>query len=734
MSNGESSEPSVLWLKGDALEDAKADIDVWEQVQRPSSTKKQEIRSLLDKAVADGLTDKEARKLHRIQKLAKEPREQGVQLPMQYEEGLIRLDADQVGLVQEQMARIRDFPPEYIEETERLLAKARDEGLQKPELADLEGRVMHMVRRLETARQSISPTGEDLVDSRSSRIRNAFSRARFKKGSVSLPSIREEMVEQPKSYERPGDFERKLAVSALAIEEQKVKDRIRTEQIDRVERMRTTDPRQKEEKRRRENNESISKEERVRRLNILLRAGMYDRDRTERLMKSKDDVVEVQYTHASGKDEMVKVAKSDIKNWFKSLLPHEQKRLYVIGRKRFDFKFNEKAFLVDYFKQHPGHVIKKSDTDEEKIRKQKIIDTAIENEKTFQKEQKELADALEVVALPMLRGVFKNLGKKADIYLTSSNDDIAGGLDVAIDLLKDDGTPETFFDGMPMRFVVDMTYARMRSKVKKDLARGRICSESYGILQDREKEIPWQLSNARAMKLFRTVIEALSGTMSVQTFDKDGPLEKAQEHVPRLVIGLDWENAFSAISGWVKDDNFEEKYRHTTFSRSIERSVRNQLLGLHALVARHNKDNPNIKYIDQILQTIGFKKDRLRWQRASTDSSLTNIEDLLTRDLLPRRKWAYNRFYAAAIAQVEHDAREGHHVRGDMPISLQSSAAPVRPQIHQPQREPDRMQPQTISSPQSVSDQSSPEEIADRRLAKLKLRALRTDARERGES
>lgn len=656
MSNGESAEPSVLWLKGQALEDAKADVDVWEQVHKPSSAKVEAIRRLIEKATEDGLTDTEVRKLQRIQNLAKEPREHGVQIPMQYEDGLVRMDADQVKQVRDAMARLSDFPREYVDATEHLLAKAQEDGLSKPELADLEGRVLHIANRLETGQQE---EGGTAVDSKSSRIRRAFNRARFRKG---VQLAREEPVEPPKDYERPGDFERKRALGALKAESKKVKDRIRAEQIGRVHRMRTTDPRHKAEKRERENNEAIPKEERIRRLNILLRVGMYDRGRAERLMKSKGDTVEVRMTRESGKTETIKVPKSDIKNWFDSLLPHEQKRLYVIGRKRLDFKMDRNR------EEYRGM------TDEE-----------FADEVEFQKGQKELADALEVVALPMLRGVFKNLGKNADVYLTSSNDDIAGGLDVAIDLLKADGTPETFSDGKPMRFVVDMTYARMRSKAKIDLARGRMSPEAYSILQDRDKEIPWQLSNARAMKLFRTVVETLGDTMSTQTFDKNGPLEKPQEHVPRLIIGLDWENAFSAISQWVEDDNFEEKYRHTTFSRSVERSIRNQLLGLQAVAARHNKDNPNIKYIDEIVQKIGFKRDRLRWKRASTDSSLSNIEGLLTRDLLSRSKWAYNRFYAAALAQVEYDARGGKHVRGDMPVTMPSpSPLPVPPTLHIP--------------------------------------------------
>lgn len=659
---------------------------------------------------------------------------------------LQRLDTEWVDYIRELMGKLPELPEEYVRQTETLIERGKSSGMTPEETADLEGRVTYLrseVRSRKGAQhveQHDTQHGEPT--SRSERIKKAFSRARFR--HTVRPE--KEVGEPPVDYERPDFYERKRALRALKAEEQKVRDRTFTTQVERVRRMRTQDPAQKEEKRVRENNEEISKTERMRRLHILLRAGMYDRGRARRLMETHGDTVDVKMIRESGDGESIRVSKKELTDWFDSLLPHEKQRIYVIGRKKIDFKFNEKAFLEDYFKHYPRHRIEENDAAEEKSRKQKIIEAAIEGEKNFQKDQKELADALEVVALPMLRGVFKNLGKNVDVYLTSSNDDIAGGLDVAIDILKDDGTPELFSNGKPMRFVVDMTYARMRAKADKDFGRGRISAEAYGILQDRDKEMPSQLSNARAMKLFRTVVETLGSTMSTQTFDKNGPLKVPQEHVPRLIIGLDWEHAFSAIANWVESDDFEERYRKTGDARRIGLAIHNQMVGLRAAAFRHNKNNPNIRYLSELIGVLGFKTDRPS-RRPSTDWSLTNIELLLTRGLFSRRKWIYNRFYHAALAQMEHDARAGGHVRGDITerkqdegkglSSLDTSGTRARPvpvtlpRTDTLERTAPPSQPSTpASSPEpDRSDKAiDPDELTNRRLDRLKMRALRADA------
>lgn len=409
--------------------------------------------------------------------------------------------------------------------------------------------------------------------------------------------------------------------------------------------------------------------ERVRRINILLRVGAYDRNRFAKL----PDIVPVRMKKKEGEgvtEDMLEVPKSDLTDWLQSLAAHERQRLYVIGRKKFDFKFREEEF--------PECIVK--DSDSEAVRAYK--NTEMERKRIFQEEQKELADALEVVAVPMLKGVFNALGKNVDVYLSGIPDDIAGGVDVIVEFKDEAGRQKTFADGSPLILVVDVTYARMRDKISKDLDRGRICDDAFDILKGGSERIDPALSNARAMKLFRSAVETLGGTMSTQTFGMDGPLEKPREHVARLIVGLDWDNAFSAISNWVAHgEDFENFFRDTWLARRIATSVRKQLSGLKALLSQSG-ENENTPYISELIAEVGTEP----LTRLATDHSLSNIDNLLTTDrgfsarkkrdmgeeelkYVARRKKAWRlrqQFLDAVLAQVAYNKIHGAHIRGDI--------------------------------------------------------------------
>lgn len=483
---------------------------------------------------------------------------------------------------------------------------------------------------------------------------------------------------------------REHALSSLTREESKEqkKNRLSAARGERIQRMRSPNERRGEKTR-----DVPSLQERVRRINILLRAGAYDRNRFDKMP-----------------DTVHGVPKSEIEAWLASLTEYERQRLYVLGRKKIDFKMEKKEYP-------------------------ELSDEEFEREKIFQKEQKELADALEIVAIPMLQAIFKKIGKNADVYLTSANDDIAGGLDVAIDLKKLDGSPYRFRDGSPMRFVVDMTYARMRDKISKDRMRGRISEDAYRILKDKDDDVPAELSNARAMKLFRTVVETLGEKMSTLTFDKKGALKKPQEHVPRLIIGLDWESAFSAIADWVEQgDEFEEKFQQSGLAERIAHSIENQLQGLHALAALDPK-NPNAEYLAQLIRTLDFRVDE---RRLTQDRSLENIDRLLTLDTEDPKQWQRNRLYRAALAQVAHGARRGARMRGDtveksarkeddalttLKGARERETRPTTPAV--PRTEPSLPKAKPREQPAAeMSDEERQEQIAEvaRRLELLELR------------
>ncbi|MFZ2886690.1 MAG: hypothetical protein WA021_02605, partial [Minisyncoccia bacterium] len=214
---------------------------------------------------------------------------------------------------------------------------------------------------------------------------------------------------------------------------------------------------------------------------------------------------------------------------------------------------------------------------------------------------------------------------------------------------------------------IDVTYARMKEKSVIDLDRGRISQEAYDILKGDAAKMPVALSNARAMKLFRTIVETLGGSMSTQTFGKDAPLAKPQKHVPRLIVGLDWETAFTVISAWVARDDFETQFlpKHWLVDR-LAGSIERQLRGLHAL-ALQNVGNSNTEYLAELMEKMDFKIADNQLTDAY-DTSLENIERLLSRGDAPKRATYGRRMYDAARAQVEHDIRRGGgHVRGDMP-------------------------------------------------------------------
>lgn len=606
-----------------------------------------------------------------------------------------KLDADQAKLLRDSLAQLPKLTPEFIREMERLIGHGEGPGLTAEELAELEGRSLFISHELERRKsedfqesrderpenprkgwwqkasgykspeyglqpdvqhRDIEKIREDLKKqegsgkTKSARVRDAYSRDRFKE-SRNTP--------QPDDFQEkrevPGWHERERGLASIEIESKKPNDRLSKERAKRIDRMRSKSPRRGE--KRNEKNELHSQEarddlsERVHRINILLRAGVYDSKRLEKLPEIVS--VEMLRQSAAGVNEShsIEVPKKDIEEWLAALTPYERQRLYVLGRKKIDFKLdrNDEEF--------------KDKTDDE-----------FEREKVFQKEQKQLADALEIVAIPMLRGVFKSLGKNVEVYLTSANDDIAGGLDVAIELKKRDGSPHRFHEnGMPMRFVVDMTYARMKNKLEKDRNRGRVCDEAFNILKGPNKMVPTALSNARAMKLFRTLVEILGGNMSTLTFDKKGPLAKRQEHIPRLILGLDWESAFSEIANWVEEgDAFEEKFKESDLARRITQSIENQLKGLHAIATR-DPNNPNTEYLAQILRTMDFSIDKQRG--IADDKSLENIDRLLASDAEALGPSLRKRLYEAALAQVAHDkARGGGHVRGDMPVPARSKA------------------------------------------------------------
>lgn len=514
--------------------------------------------------------------------------------------------------------------------------------------------------------------------SRSRRIKNAYNPARFRiptpQRSLDAGDVDSVRPEPEPEFPRtgPGWEERERALTNLEFEKKKRRDRLSKERGQRIQRMRSPNDRRGEKRASPEapHNSAEAKvdlAERTRRINILLRAGVYDRTDLSTLSDPVNvtrRILSPDETN-SAVDSDVFVPKDDIVEWFNSLTPYEKKRLYVLGRKKIDFKFNKDEFLTEYFKRHPEYQILDTDDDEQKKLKQERIDTAVADAKKFQKEQKELADALEIVAVPMLEAVFKSLGKNVDVYLTSANDDIAGGLDIAIDFKKRDGSPHRFYgNGMPMRIVIDVTYARMKSKLQKDLDRGRVSQDAFDILKGKNRNVPAPLSNARAMKLFRSMVETMGGNMSTMTFGKRGPLLIPQEHVPRLILGLDWESAFSEIANWVEEgDSFGENFKDTPMARRITQSIESQLKGLHALASR-STDNPNTEYLAQILRTMDFSVDAAKG--IADDKSLQNIDNLLSADDTTLDASLRKRLYDAALAQVEHDKKRGSRVRGDM--------------------------------------------------------------------
>lgn len=482
--------------------------------------------------------------------------------------------------------------------------------------------------------------------------------------ALETPAKTNDRVERPNS----DGYERKRALSALNAEKDKVHDRLLSSHGERNRRMRSTPERRAEKK-----EEAISHGERVRRINILLRAGAYDRNRLRRMPETVE--VSIQREHQPEENnpsrvvaDIIQVKKTDIETWLKALKPHERQRLYVIGRKRFDFKFRPS----DY----PEYVVGEGDSEAVRAFKEKKL----ERERIFQEEQKELADALEVVAVPMLRAVFSFLGKDVDVYLASPNDDIAGGIDVVVEFKNTDGTLKTFHDSSPMRLVVDVTYARMRDKITKDLLRGRISKDAYTILKGDKDEVPPTLSNARAMKLFRTVVETLGGNMSTQTFGKDAPLQTPQPHIPRLIIGLDWSNAFSSIANWVEQgEEFEANFKETGLSRRMASSIRNQLVGLHSL-ATYEQKNPNVPYLNELIEEL--KADVQVIGAIGNDRSLSNLDQLLTTLSAPLKSWQRRRLFEAAKAQVAYDrASRGGHIRGDSdPVEASTTEVVSLPQ------------------------------------------------------
>lgn len=500
-----------------------------------------------------------------------------------------------------------------------------------------------------------------------------------------------------------GNFERKRALSSLDTEKEKVHDRLLTIHAERSRRMRSSRERIEEKK------INITPEERIRRVQLLLRARAYDRSRLEAM----PDLVKVPYSMKekqleSGKHiQEIELPKSEIKAWLDALQPHELQRLYVIGRKKIDFKFRPS----DY----PEYEIKPEDGP----RMRALKESKLAGEKKFQEEQKHLADALEAVAIPMIHGVFRSTGRDVNVYLTSPNDDIAGGLDVVIELKKTDGSPELYADGSPMRFVVDMTYARMRDKLEKDVARGRVCDEAYAILKGNAEKVPPALSNARAMKLFRTVVESIGADMSTLTFGEKAPLATPQTHIPRLILGLDWDSAFSSIANWVeKGDDFEEFFKDTGLARRMYQSIQSQLVGLHALTSK-DPTNLNARYISDILRAMDLKTEETSLQVVH-DQSLANIDRLLTIEETPLKSWQRDRLYRAALAQVKYETEKGRRARGDEFEPKQTAPTDMP-------RGEDKVEPipfsGRISEPEDPKERAfPPEEFQEKKMAARKRR------------
>lgn len=464
------------------------------------------------------------------------------------------------------------------------------------------------------------------------------------------------------------DYERERALSALDAH---------GDTIERVHRKRDALMRSSPERKKSKETqaEGVPMSERTRRIRILLRSKAYDVNQVERM----PDVIEVPTSWPrSGKSatenetiDTIPVRKEEILAWLQALAPHERQRLYTMGRRKLDFVFRES----DY----PHLVPSPLDTAQERAVKKE----GMERMRLFQEQQKRLADALEVVAVPMIRASLDALGKNTYVYLASSNDDIAGGVDIVVDMLDDAGNPKYFKDGTPMRFVVDVTYARMRSKIEIDVRRGRISRKAYAILggniaaldKPPERtpfgslvtEVDPVLSNARTMKLFRSMVETLGGTMSILTSDSHGSLQEPQRHIPRLILGLDWGNAFAAISNWIeKGDEFEPWFTDTQYAQVMGYAIQRQMQGLRSLVAR-SWGNPNAPYLQSLSAELGLpdteKGEGLK--NARYDRSLKSLSSLADRQFGDWNENEADRLYRAAQAQVAHEAHGGVHKRGD---------------------------------------------------------------------
>ncbi len=419
--------------------------------------------------------------------------------------------------------------------------------------------------------------------------------------------------------------------------------------------------------------------ERAWRLGILLRTGAYNSNRFKELPETVP-VTMKRWQEPKGdekkkaRDEEFEIPKSTLKQWLKDLEPHEQQRLYSIGRRKLEFRFDENNY--------PKWQEKDGDTPEVKTRKK----LKMEGRQRFDKEQKELADALEIVAIPMLKGAFAALGhKNVDVYLSGLPDDLAGGIDTIVEFNDEAGNLKRYADDSPMVLVIDVTYARMKDKISAEMKKRRMSEDARSVLLGKSDKIDPTLSTARATKLFRSAVETF-GTMSTQTFDKHGPLplEKYREHVPRLIIGLDYDNAFSAIINWVakNDDEFEAFFRGTGLARRIATSVRRQLEGLYALAAADNQ-NPNTPYLAELLYEVGGP-DPLQY--LEIDRSLDNLDNLLmTRERYEKgrahskspkeltwwkKAWRLRqRFVEAVRTQVAYDKIHGSRQRGDRALT-----------------------------------------------------------------
>lgn len=374
-------------------------------------------------------------------------------------------------------------------------------------------------------------------------------------------------------------------------------------------------------------------------------------------------------------------------------------RFYIAKRRRKEF--------VRKQEDDPRFRILPEDSDT--VRAQKTAD--FKAEQIFQAEQKELADAFEIIALPMLRAVLQKRlapqGLQARVYLTGVNDDYAGGLDVAVDILNADGSPKLGPDGKPMRLALDATYAMYRQALQSNVdEKKRFVKDIVPILKEDDEEVPEPLRNAVAMKLMRTLAEAKVQGMSTLSVNADGVFNaRGQDHVPRLIMGLTWKNTFSEMATWANiltrhvnaipadaadpaqayenalvtaEEEYENTFANSLLANRLSHMFDEQLRGLDAFLGDENGDTSvsgdphnNRPHIHALIDVLGAPPDGAMQQ----DQSLQTVAGLLGQPMgedglkgwqkgKMKREWQ-GRFWDAARVQATYWAEHGVPQRKD---------------------------------------------------------------------